>query len=454
MGLVDRHTPGLKFGSTDSAFTTYNPKWMAGIFGLAAETYLSDTDSGMSLHFYTTPNNAGANPVPEDRGSFTATGAFHVNKGVSFNLENGQNDIIFKAADATDAYRHVAISYRHDFGGGAIFNNYNTDSDFAINGQTRVAYTYNAGTDRHQWNGRAIFNIGADDEDFFIYDRFGTNALFYEGTTNQFRFGSDVIFNILNADKDFYIYKNSSGTAFSYDAGTDTSRFNTDLIVYGSVGLMVGDITATTNILDVRQGVGVCNARLQTTLNSAVALHMDTNNSTKSGRVINRGTNGNVSVGDIDSGNAGECHLYSAGAVRLSIETDGDFDFEGNDITNIGQIVDNINYTGQIYNSYYTITYASTINPDWNNGDKQRCVLTGNVTVGNPTNLQDGATYQLILQQSSGGGHSVVWGTAYRFPLGGAPAIDTTGNTVTIVSFECWNGIMLGFNSATGIDIS
>jgi hypothetical protein len=64
MNVVFPYTPGLNFGSTDTAFTTHNPKILAGICGEATETYSSDTDSGMGLIFYTTPDNAGASPSP------------------------------------------------------------------------------------------------------------------------------------------------------------------------------------------------------------------------------------------------------------------------------------------------------------------------------------------------------------------------------------------------------
>lgn len=319
MGLVDRHTPGLKFGSTDSAFTTYNPKWMAGIFGLAAETYLSDTDSGMSLHFYTTPNNAGANPVPTDRGSFTATGAFHVNKGVSFNLENGQNDIIFKAADGTDAYRHVAISYRHDFGGGAIFNAHNTDSDvlilkqssgtaffydasvddfnfysdvifntltddidFTINGLSGPAYSFDASADSHTWTGssfsfadpatHATLSMSSPSYSSTILIkrndtngalRFGNitgtgNVQLYADSTRIANLSNiSTIFNNDNIDHDFIINKNTSGIAYNYNAGTDRHYFS------GNVGF--GIETASENPIQIKSDTPITdvNARTQ-----------------------------------------------------------------------------------------------------------------------------------------------------------------------------------------------
>jgi hypothetical protein len=50
--------------SGDSAFTTTNPKFLAGIFPYATENYNADTDSGMGIKFFTTPDNAGVTPDP------------------------------------------------------------------------------------------------------------------------------------------------------------------------------------------------------------------------------------------------------------------------------------------------------------------------------------------------------------------------------------------------------
>ena len=58
MNTSSKYTPALKFGSTDSAFTTDNPKWLAGIIGRATETYSDDNDGGMALDFYNIPRQA------------------------------------------------------------------------------------------------------------------------------------------------------------------------------------------------------------------------------------------------------------------------------------------------------------------------------------------------------------------------------------------------------------
>jgi hypothetical protein len=54
-----KYMPAIKFGSTDSAFTTTTPKFSAAITAEASEAYDADTDGGMSLAFWTTPHDPG-----------------------------------------------------------------------------------------------------------------------------------------------------------------------------------------------------------------------------------------------------------------------------------------------------------------------------------------------------------------------------------------------------------
>ena len=64
MNTTSKYTPALKFGSTDTNFTTDNPKFLAGIVGRSVETYAADTDGGMDMDFMTFPANGGAAGTP------------------------------------------------------------------------------------------------------------------------------------------------------------------------------------------------------------------------------------------------------------------------------------------------------------------------------------------------------------------------------------------------------
>jgi len=64
MNTTSKYTPALKFGSTDTNFTTDNPKFLAGIVGRSNETYSGDSDGGMDLDFMTFPANGGTAGTP------------------------------------------------------------------------------------------------------------------------------------------------------------------------------------------------------------------------------------------------------------------------------------------------------------------------------------------------------------------------------------------------------
>ena len=53
MNTTAKYTPSINFGSTDSAFTTTNPKFGAAINATAATSYTADNKRGMDLNFWT-----------------------------------------------------------------------------------------------------------------------------------------------------------------------------------------------------------------------------------------------------------------------------------------------------------------------------------------------------------------------------------------------------------------
>jgi hypothetical protein len=54
-----KYMPAIKFGSTDSSFTTTNPKFGAALTAEVAQDYVGDTTGGMHLAFWTAPINPG-----------------------------------------------------------------------------------------------------------------------------------------------------------------------------------------------------------------------------------------------------------------------------------------------------------------------------------------------------------------------------------------------------------
>ena len=132
MNTSSKFTPAVQFGSTDSNFTTTNPKVSAAIVGIASEGYFADTDSGMSLAFYTAGDNAGTGNQGAERlrisqdgnvgiGIDAPTSKLHVNGDVTV-----ANDLTVNGADvrsipqnsktaaytlvAGDAGKHISIT--------------------------------------------------------------------------------------------------------------------------------------------------------------------------------------------------------------------------------------------------------------------------------------------------------------------------------------------------------
>lgn len=64
---MNNYLNGIKFMSTDSNFTTENPKFLAGIIPIAGQLYAADDDSAMGIDFFTSPLNAGVTNVPIKR---------------------------------------------------------------------------------------------------------------------------------------------------------------------------------------------------------------------------------------------------------------------------------------------------------------------------------------------------------------------------------------------------
>lgn len=75
MNASAKYVTPIVFGSTDSAFTTANPKYGAGITAYATEAYTADTSGGMALEFFGVPNTPGAaQPALTSLGTWSTTG--------------------------------------------------------------------------------------------------------------------------------------------------------------------------------------------------------------------------------------------------------------------------------------------------------------------------------------------------------------------------------------------
>jgi hypothetical protein len=83
----------------------------------------------------------------------------------------------------------------------------------------------------------------------------------------------------------------------------------------------------------------------------------------------------------------------------------------------------------------YSITYAGTITPDYNNGPIQKCTLTGDVTIDTPTNMQVGDFINLEFLNDGSGNHTPTWFANITW-LSPDYSINTTASKKSVFTFE------------------
>jgi hypothetical protein len=96
------------------------------------------------------------------------------------------------------------------------------------------------------------------------------------------------------------------------------------------------------------------------------------------------------------------------------------------------------------------LTDAATIATDAGLGHNVFSVtLGGNRTLGNPTNMVDGATYIWIITQDGTGSRILAFGSAFKWPAATAPVLSTPANSIDVIS-AVYNGTVLLANCQKG----
>lgn len=75
-----------------------------------------------------------------------------------------------------------------------------------------------------------------------------------------------------------------------------------------------------------------------------------------------------------------------------------------------------------------TVTFSTGINFDFGTEPRKILTLTGNVTLNQPLNIQQGAQYVLDVRQDSTGGRTITWNSVFKFAGGTPPTISTAAN--------------------------
>ena len=130
MNTASKYTPALKFGSTDSAFTTDNPKWLAGIIGRATETYSADDDGGMALDFLTFPGSGGVDGGPTTQMTIDGAGEVGIgteNPASKLHIVDSSNPELRLQESGQNGYTSV-FGYADNYGALRVNNDTGTES--------------------------------------------------------------------------------------------------------------------------------------------------------------------------------------------------------------------------------------------------------------------------------------------------------------------------------------
>ena len=95
----------------------------------------------------------------------------------------------------------------------------------------------------------------------------------------------------------------------------------------------------------------------------------------------------------------------------------------------------NVQVKGQAWSDVVTLTQATTIAWDCNTGNSAVTTMTGNRTLGAPTNQKAGATYTLRVIQDGTGTRTLAYNAVFKWPGGTAPVLSTGAGDIDILTF-------------------
>lgn len=111
--------------------------------------------------------------------------------------------------------------------------------------------------------------------------------------------------------------------------------------------------------------------------------------------------------------------------------------------------------SSQVKATYYDAGNTSTaLAINWNNGNTQKCTLTGNVTF-TMTNPVAGSFYSLELIQDGTGGRTMTFPASMRWTNNSsAPTFVTTAARVTLITLYWTGAVYLATLAGTGFNVS
>jgi len=219
-------------------------------------------------------------------------------------------------------------------------------------------------------------------------------------------------------------YENTAGGVLQISGDTFLPRFS-----------VAGAPSLTKPIFSVSMGVRTYDDITYPGYGKVGDGHIYASNEMNGLNIINRQGTGTTEdyirfyAGQDANGTTPDIHIQGSGSTRGFIGVNNITPTERLDV------VGNVKITGQSYVALPatgTTTSATTIN--WNDGNVQEDVLGANTTF-TFTNPKAGATYILVLRQSSGGGNTITWDPRVTWAGGTAPTMTSTANKYDVYTF-------------------
>lgn len=141
--------------------------------------------------------------------------------------------------------------------------------------------------------------------------------------------------------------------------------------------------------------------------------------------------------------------------TQLSLHADGKVKVNGNDVYDASSKASVADYRANVNNKILTTDTvwdaaavrsigggsagetlsAGAHTPDFGTGINFYNVISGNVTINNPTNAKSGQTGVIALQQDATGGRTISFGSNWKFANGQLPTINTGANRINAISY-------------------
>lgn len=101
--------------------------------------------------------------------------------------------------------------------------------------------------------------------------------------------------------------------------------------------------------------------------------------------------------------------------------------------------------------AYIEPAFASSVALDFSTGFNFKIVLTGNLTLANPTNVKQGQSGIIILQQDATGGRTTTLGSNFKTANAIAPNFVTTSNAVNVISYTVVSSTFIVISVLPGV---